>query len=300
MEITELSEIDILQLQFKILEELKQKKTKNNSNQEMDAIKFISKRVKDKDGIYESDKYYYYRQTWFEHGCCSYRELGNIVGKSHVNMQQIAKRYKWQIIKKKAFELGYTPHTQSIHYHDDHKDIDRTSKQYRRYHEKILRRDKVCQCCGSSENLEVHHPLPFKKYNSLAADINNGIVLCKECHTEYHSQNGYKKNCNPVSLAQFLRDYAKPFQSTLQPPSPDIIDSTTVDIGPKNWDQIVHTVHGHIKSFQKEYGMCSKEQIISAMKKEISEEEVMRIINSFIQKGVIYSPQIDQYKSLSY
>lgn len=65
--------------------------------------------------------------------------------------------------------------------------IKRNSPQYRKYHKRVLKRDKVCQCCGTSRDLEVHHPLPFKKYNSLGADPNNGIVLCKNCHSEYHS-----------------------------------------------------------------------------------------------------------------
>ena len=87
--------------------------------------------------------------------------------------------------------------------------VKRDSKEYNRFREFVLKRDKVCQRCGGEEDLEVHHALPFKQYNSLGADPNNGIVLCKECHSEYHEVNGYKRNVNPVSLAQFLRTNPK-------------------------------------------------------------------------------------------
>lgn len=291
--ITELSEIDILQLQFNILEELKQKKTNNSFNQDMSANEFISKRFKDTEGIYESNKCYAYRQIWFQHGCCSYRKLGEIVGKSHVTMQQIANRFNWHIIKERAFDLGYVPNS-----YDDFKSVGRTSKEYQRYHEKILRRDKVCQCCGSSEDLEVHHPLPFKKYNSLAADINNGIVLCKKCHTEYHSQNGYKRNCNPVSLAQFLRDYAKPFQSNLQSSSQDVPKIYLIDHTSEKMKYLVKKAHHDIKSFEQEHGLCSKEMLMSELKKEISEDEVEFLIKNLLQKGLIYSPEPEHYKTV--
>ena len=96
----------------------------------------------------------------------------------------------------------------------EHHKVHRNSKEYRRYRKSVLKRDKICQCCGSSDKSEVHHPLTFNEYNHLGADTNNGIVLCKECHTEYHHQYGYKKECNPVTLAQFLRDYGLKQQST--------------------------------------------------------------------------------------
>jgi len=92
--------------------------------------------------------------------------------------------------------------------------VSRESKEYARYKKSVLKRDKICQCCGSPNNREVHHPLAFNAYNHLGADTNNGIVLCKDCHVEYHHKYGYKQNNNPVTLAQFLRDYGIRLQST--------------------------------------------------------------------------------------
>lgn len=95
------------------------------------------------------------------------------------------------------------------------KEITRNSPEYREFHNKVLKRDGVCQCCGSSEDLEVHHCLPFNEYNSLGADPKNGIVLCKSCHGDYHSEYGYKRNVNPMTLVQFVRENGKQFQSKL-------------------------------------------------------------------------------------
>ena len=92
----------------------------------------------------------------------------------------------------------------------------RNSKEYKKFKQSVLKRDGVCQCCGSKDELEVHHPMPFNQYNSIGADTNNGITLCKECHAEYHSKYGYKRNANAITLALFLRDYGMNLQTSLE------------------------------------------------------------------------------------
>ena len=62
----------------------------------------------------------------------------------------------------------------------------RNNYTYRQWRKRILERDKVCQICGSSENLEVHHIKPFSEYSELRTDDNNGIVLCRKCHRNLH------------------------------------------------------------------------------------------------------------------
>lgn len=118
------------------------------------------------------------------------------------------------------------------------KEITRNSPEYREFHNKVLKRDGVCQCCGSSEDLEVHHSLPFSEYNSLGADPKNGIVLCKSCHGKYPSKYGYKRDANPPTLVQFVREYGKPFQSKLDQ-NGDILDVDGFTSGVKHlYDKI--------------------------------------------------------------
>lgn len=59
----------------------------------------------------------------------------------------------------------------------------RTSDVYKKWKYNILERDKYkCILCGDNKNIEVDHIKPLSLYPQLALDINNGRVLCRECH----------------------------------------------------------------------------------------------------------------------
>ena len=70
----------------------------------------------------------------------------------------------------------------------------------------VYLRDKyTCQKCldDCGGNLNAHHiysrdTRPDKKY-----EIDNGITLCKECHTHFHQENGYGQN-TPEQLNEFM------------------------------------------------------------------------------------------------
>lgn len=49
-----------------------------------------------------------------------------------------------------------------------------------------------CINCDSVNNLEAHHIKSVKHFPELQYDVNNGITLCKLCHTNHHKQNGYR------------------------------------------------------------------------------------------------------------
>lgn len=97
----------------------------------------------------------------------------------------------------------------------DNRPIKRGSKIYRKFKLAVLKRDKVCQCCGSTENIHVHHLNSFKHYNSLGADPNNGIALCEDCHRQYHSIYGNSHHNTSVNFAKFMREYSSPMQVNL-------------------------------------------------------------------------------------
>jgi len=62
----------------------------------------------------------------------------------------------------------------------------------------------VCQNCGSNNILNAHHLNNYKNYPEQRTDINNGIVLCKTCHINFHSY--YGKDTNRSQMEEFLRD----------------------------------------------------------------------------------------------
>jgi hypothetical protein len=229
------------------------------------------------------------RIAWFENGFPSFKELAEFTGYAISTIKNWSSSYKWKEIKRNAIDKGYTPENNiSIEMDYQIKDfenatIERSSKQYSRYRKRVLKRDKVCQCCGNSEDLEVHHPMPFNQYNSLGADTNNGIVLCKECHDEYHHQYGKKERCNSVTLAQFLRDYGKPFQSDL-----DDLDTTNTMIEEDNLDFVLEL----IKKLESAYGsQCPENVLLSELDSlEYDKDYASDLIRQLNQKGLIYYP----------
>lgn len=90
---------------------------------------------------------------------------------------------------RKEYEDGF-PYYIITHWYENN-GIGETAKKrnnyrYRKWRESILKRDKICQICGSSQELEVHHIKHFAEYPDLREDDNNAVVLCKICHRELH------------------------------------------------------------------------------------------------------------------
>lgn len=65
----------------------------------------------------------------------------------------------------------------------------RGSREYKRFREKVLRRDGyTCQRCGKTGgNLHVHHIKRFVDTPELRLEPRNGITLCDRCHREVHA-----------------------------------------------------------------------------------------------------------------
>jgi 5-methylcytosine-specific restriction endonuclease McrA len=66
--------------------------------------------------------------------------------------------------------------------------VKRGSAEYAEFVAAVSRRDVSCRFCGSSENLHVHHLIPFEKNESLRVDPSNGILICEECHGVVHGR----------------------------------------------------------------------------------------------------------------
>lgn len=90
----------------------------------------------------------------------------------------------------------------------------RGTTEYRNWRKEVLNRDcYTCQCCQKSKNidLEVHHIHNFASNEELRFSVENGIVLCKECHIEFHTTYGYRDN-DQLQLDDFT---SKKFQIAL-------------------------------------------------------------------------------------
>lgn len=57
---------------------------------------------------------------------------------------------------------------------------------YHRWKIEVVKRDKKCFVCGAKEFLTAHHIKPYKDNVELRLDINNGVTLCRKCHSMVH------------------------------------------------------------------------------------------------------------------
>lgn len=55
--------------------------------------------------------------------------------------------------------------------------------------EEILKNETECCICRSKDNLEPHHVIQVNKYDEFYNSRDNVVVMCHECHHQYHQTN---------------------------------------------------------------------------------------------------------------
>ena len=82
----------------------------------------------------------------------------------------------------------------------------RKTRDYRVWRITVIRRDKVCQICGSMKNRQAHHMNHATYFPDQRFDPNNGICLCNECHKIFHTsfKRSYRKKCTKEDFRQFI------------------------------------------------------------------------------------------------
>ena len=63
-----------------------------------------------------------------------------------------------------------------------------------------------CVVCGRKTDLEPHHVVKVKPYDSLYTSTDNGVIMCKHCHRQYHEQYS---QINAGTLLQFTKSKIK-------------------------------------------------------------------------------------------
>lgn len=62
----------------------------------------------------------------------------------------------------------------------------RSSREYRIWRISCIRRDSTCQICNSLQSRQVHHLNNAEDHPEQRFNIDNGVTLCRKCHTQYH------------------------------------------------------------------------------------------------------------------
>ena len=87
----------------------------------------------------------------------------------------------------------------------------RNSRDYRIWRAHVVRRDGVCQICGSRQKREAHHLNHSTYFIDERFDENNGITLCKKCHVHFHTtyKNSFREKCTKEDYSEYdkLSDY---------------------------------------------------------------------------------------------
>ena len=76
-----------------------------------------------------------------------------------------------------------------------------------RWAKEVKRRDNyTCQVCWSTENVIAHHLNSYKSDKEARYNIENGITLCRECHTDFHLNfmGNYRIPCTAENFEQYL------------------------------------------------------------------------------------------------
>lgn len=63
----------------------------------------------------------------------------------------------------------------------------RSTREYRLWRALVIRRDGKCIICGSMKRRQAHHINNGAHHPEERYDVDNGVTLCSECHSQYHN-----------------------------------------------------------------------------------------------------------------
>ena len=82
----------------------------------------------------------------------------------------------------------------------------RNTRDYRIWHARVIRRDKQCVVCRSSKKRTAHHLNSGSYFKEERFDTSNGVCLCSECHTNFHTnfKRSYRETCTGYDFDNFI------------------------------------------------------------------------------------------------
>jgi hypothetical protein len=82
----------------------------------------------------------------------------------------------------------------------------RATTDYRLWRVAVIRRDSRCVICNSLKGRNAHHINSGAYFPKLRFNVDNGITLCRDCHTQFHCnfKNSFKEKCTEKDWNNFL------------------------------------------------------------------------------------------------
>lgn len=65
----------------------------------------------------------------------------------------------------------------------------RSTPPYRKWRKQVMAKSNKCMMCNSLFKLEAHHFYSVKRYPYFIHEVDNGVVLCKDCHSLFDKLN---------------------------------------------------------------------------------------------------------------
>jgi len=89
----------------------------------------------------------------------------------------------------------------------------RNSREYRIWRAGVVMRDKRCQICNTLQNRHAHHMNHATYFPEERFDIENGICLCRSCHSHFHNdfKRSTREKCTKYDFNNYnaLNEYFK-------------------------------------------------------------------------------------------
>lgn len=103
---------------------------------------------------------------------------------------------------KKGMYIGENNPNWNPNITDEEREDGRYIKKYDEFIKQVYERDNyTCQCCGQhGGNLNAHHLNGYNWDKENRVNVDNGITLCKDCHSKFHKIYGKGNN----TLEQFI------------------------------------------------------------------------------------------------
>lgn len=120
-------------------------------------------------------------------------------GKLNTTSRKLYKRFKNHFCNDeccKKFHVGENGCNYNPDLTDEEREEKRNIKGYDEFVQMVLKRDNyTCQCCGEcGRKLAVHHLNGYNWDKENRINPDNAVVLCENCHKEFHHIYGYGNN----------------------------------------------------------------------------------------------------------